>query len=79
MDPWSGNLVKTDMNAILETIVIGLNEELQYAFDIRFGKDTETWNEIKVVDTMKALVAQAASRFTVGLPLCMSISLIGDY
>lgn len=74
LDPWQGNLVRTDMNSILETIVVGLNEELKYAFDVRFGTETETWKEIKVLDTMKVLVAQASGRFTVGLPLCMSTS-----
>ena len=69
-DPWAGNLVRKDINAILETIVAGLNDELQFAFDTRFGTDTEEWRDIPVLDTMKMVVAQASSRFTVGLPLC---------
>ena len=79
MDPWQGNLVKTGMGAILETIVAGLNDELQYAFDARFGTDTEHWREIAVLETMKPLVAQAASRFTVGLPLCKYASSYLDF
>lgn len=71
MDPWPGNLVRKDINAILETIVEGLNDELQYAFDTRFGTDTENWKDIPVLDTMKLVVGQASSRFTVGFPLCM--------
>jgi hypothetical protein len=70
-DPWQGNLVKKDMNAVLENIVRALNSELQVAFDARFGTDENDWKEIDLLDTVRMVVAQAASRFTVGMPLCM--------
>ncbi|MCJ1402135.1 hypothetical protein MMC11_005354 [Xylographa trunciseda] len=69
-DPWQGMLVKRDMNRILERLVIVLNDELQYAFDTRFGTNVDGWTEINVYKTMKCIVAQGSSRFTVGLPLC---------
>jgi hypothetical protein len=69
-DPWQSMLVKREMNAVLENIVLGLNEELQVAFDAHFGTDDKSWKQISLLETMSMVVAQAASRFTVGLPLC---------
>ncbi|KAK9785896.1 putative Cytochrome P450 [Seiridium cardinale] len=70
LDPWQGNLVKTEMNAVLENICAAMNDELGTAFDTYFGVDTENWKEIDLISTVRMIVAQAASRFTVGLPLC---------
>lgn len=69
-DPWQGMMVKRDMNAIIEKLVVALDDELRFAFEQRFGTETEQWTEITLYGTMKKLVAQASSRFTVGLPLC---------
>ncbi|KAK9769887.1 hypothetical protein SCAR479_13432 [Seiridium cardinale] len=68
LDPWQGNLVKTEMNAVLENICAAMNDELGTAFDTYFGVDTENWKEIDLISTVRMIVAQAASRFTVGLP-----------
>ncbi|KAM6513676.1 hypothetical protein FALCPG4_016050 [Fusarium falciforme] len=70
IDPWQGMLVKTELNSMLENICSALNNELKYAFDVHFGTDTENWKEIDLLPTVRQVVAQAASRFTVGLPLC---------
>jgi len=69
-DAWQGLLVKTQMNLVLESIVAGMCDELGYAFDARFGTDENDWTELKLYETMKLIVAQGSSRFTVGLPLC---------
>ncbi|MCJ1396113.1 hypothetical protein MMC18_009002 [Xylographa bjoerkii] len=69
-DPWQGMLVKRDMNRILEKLVAVLYDELQNAFDARFGTKVNEWTEITLYETMKCIVAQGSSRFTVGLPLC---------
>lgn len=69
-DPWQSMLVKRELNAVLENIVAGLNEELQVAFDAHFGTDKNSWKRINLLETVRLVVAQAASRFTVGLPLC---------
>jgi hypothetical protein len=71
LDPWQALLVKRDINAVLETIVVALSDELKYAFDSRWGTDTEEWLEFNALNSMKLLVAQGSSRFTVGLPLCV--------
>ncbi|KAI8654609.1 hypothetical protein NCS57_01207500 [Fusarium keratoplasticum] len=70
VDAWQGMLVKSDLNRVLENIVNAMNNELKTVFDEQFGKDTENWREIDLRSTIQIIVAQAASRFTVGLPLC---------
>lgn len=69
-DPWPGMLVKTEINSMLEGVCADMGDELTHAFDRYFGSDTESWKEIDLLETIRLVVAQAASRFTVGLPLC---------
>lgn len=51
-----------------------MNDELGVAIDTRLGIDTDGWTEIPLLSTMKLLIAQASSRFTVGAPLCKTPS-----
>ncbi|KAI0131891.1 cytochrome P450 [Xylariales sp. AK1849] len=69
-DGWQGLLVKTDINAVLEKICATMKNELGVAFDKHFGTNSDSWDEIDLLQTVRMVVAQAASRFTVGLPLC---------
>ncbi|KAI8627698.1 cytochrome P450 [Xylariaceae sp. FL1651] len=69
-DGWQGDLVKTKLNASLENICSALDDELGTAFMANFGTDTENWKEIDLLATIRMVVGQAASRFTVGLPMC---------
>ncbi|KAL4758230.1 cytochrome P450 [Aspergillus foveolatus] len=77
-DAWQGMLVKNEMNAVLENIVAALNEELGVAFDKYFGTDEENWRDVDLLEAAKLVVAQAASRFTVGLPLCRNEKYLND-
>lgn len=70
-DPWQGTLVKTQLNPMLDSLCDAINNELGVAFDEHFGTDPE-WKEIDLYDAMTKIVIQVASRFTVGLPLCLS-------
>jgi hypothetical protein len=70
-DPWPCMLIKSDINSKLEAVCQGLNEELKQAFDEYLGRDQEFWHEIDLLGTIRMVVARAASRFTVGFPLCM--------
>ncbi|KAI0862199.1 cytochrome P450 [Xylaria cubensis] len=65
-DPWGGLLVKTDLNAVLETVCAGMNDELGLAIASQFGTDTEAWKEINLMSAARMIVAQAATRFTLG-------------
>jgi hypothetical protein len=53
-----------------------LDDELGVAFEKYFGTDEQNWKTIDLLETARMVVAQAVSRFTVGLPLCMFIKLI---
>ncbi|RYP13810.1 hypothetical protein DL767_010589 [Monosporascus sp. MG133] len=69
-DPWQFTLVKTHFNSIMQTLIPSMADELRHAFDRRLGTDTENWREIRLEETVRKIVAQAASRFIVGTPLC---------
>lgn len=69
-NPWQAHIVKRDVNRSLETLMIGMNEELAFAIDEHFGMKTEVWTELDVYESMRWIVAQASSRFTVSLPMC---------
>ncbi|KAL7759464.1 hypothetical protein ACKLNR_009554 [Fusarium oxysporum f. sp. zingiberi] len=70
VDAWQGLVVKYDLNRAIEIIANNMKDELHEVFDEQFGTDTENWKRIDLTKTVKMIVAQAASRFTVGLPLC---------
>lgn len=72
LDAWQSTLVKREMNNILETVAISLDDELKFAFASRVGTNTDEWTEFNVLDTIKLIVAQGSSRATVSLPLCNS-------
>jgi hypothetical protein len=57
------------MSSVLD-FVADMNDELGIAFSRLFGTDTENWKEIDLHETIKLVVAQAASRYVVGAPLC---------
>jgi hypothetical protein len=69
-DAWPGHIVKTDLNLVLENIVAALNDELGVAFTRYFGTNEHDWKTVDLLETIRMVVAQAAGRFTVGLPLC---------
>jgi hypothetical protein len=71
-DAWHGDLVRKEMNVVLESLMVALHQELGVAFDSRFGTSTDEWVEIPLLKTMRKVVGQGSSRFTVGLPLCES-------
>ncbi|KAI1112924.1 cytochrome P450 [Nemania sp. NC0429] len=66
LDPWGGMLVKTDLNAILENVCAAMNDELGNAIDSHFGTDVKAWKDIELLPTIQMIVAQAATRFTLG-------------
>lgn len=69
-DPWPCMLVKSDINSKLEAVCDGMNQELKYVFDKYIGCDTESWKEVDLLETVRMVIIAAASRFTVGFPLC---------
>lgn len=78
IDGWQGMLVQTQMNKVLESLCQAMNEELGIAFDACFGTDTEDWRRIDLLSVIRRVAAQAASRFTIGLPLCRDTEYLDD-
>ena len=72
VDDWQGKIVKTDLNPSLDSLMDALNDEVGVAFDTYLGTNTGEWVEVNIYETMRRVIAQANSRFTVGLPLCKS-------
>ncbi|KAL3421057.1 cytochrome P450 [Phlyctema vagabunda] len=70
LNPWGGNLVRTQMGRVLENLAAAINDELKYAFDRWIGGNYNDWTEVEVMSSMKFIVAQASSRFTIGTSLC---------
>ncbi|KAI0023348.1 cytochrome P450 [Xylariomycetidae sp. FL0641] len=75
LDPWGGNLVKTELNSAMDNVCAAMNDELDVAIETHFGTDTEQWKDIDLYPAARMIVAQASSRFTlgdspVGLSLC---------
>ncbi|KAH7242212.1 cytochrome P450 [Fusarium tricinctum] len=75
-DPWQSIVIKKEMGRFLETLAAAVDDELQYAIPeyIRPGAN----GEVDVYESMKWIVAQVSSRFTVGLPLCRDKSYLKD-
>ena len=68
-DTWPGHLVKSDLTKSLDFILPVTKDELEVAIDANFGKDTSEWTKVPL-DALRRVIAQAGSRYTVGLPLC---------
>jgi hypothetical protein len=75
LDAWQGLLIRTDLNRVLEASCEAMNNELHVAIDEYFGTDADNWKEINLLETIRMVVAQASSRFAVGLPLCTAFPL----
>ena len=71
LDNWQGMIVSTDLNKVLNRVVISLNEELRHVIDTQL-ETSPAWHEVDLLRAMHRIVVQATSRFQVGLPLCMS-------
>ena len=71
-DPWQGTTVKSELTPSLDNLMDALNEEVGVAFDTYLGNTPGEWVEVNIYKVMQMVIAQANSRFTVGLPLCKS-------
>ncbi|KAM7198356.1 pisatin demethylase cytochrome P450 monooxygenase [Rhypophila sp. PSN 637] len=67
-DPWQSAVIRKDMARVLEVLATAVDNELRYAAPEYL--DVATVEDVDVLETMKWIVAQISSCFTVGLPLC---------
>ncbi|KAM0231842.1 hypothetical protein ACHAP5_010914 [Fusarium lateritium] len=75
-DPWQSIVIKKEMGRFLETLAAAVDNELQYAISEYIRPNAN--GEVDVYESVKWIVAQASSRFTVGLPLCRDKSYLKD-
>lgn len=73
LDPWQSIVIKKSMGRFLENLASVVDDELRIAVPEYLQVDGE--REVNVYESMKWLVAQISSRFTVGLPLCKDPSI----
>ncbi|KAK3315642.1 cytochrome P450 [Apodospora peruviana] len=67
-DPWQSAVIRKDMARVLEILADAVDDELKYAVPEHLNVATQ--EDVDVLETMRWIVAQISSRFTVGLPLC---------
>ncbi|EEQ85057.1 cytochrome P450 [Blastomyces dermatitidis ER-3] len=68
-DAWLTPILNRDVNRNLDRYLPPLGKEVQNAVERRIPNKGE-WAEIPLWDTMKLVIAQISSQFTVGEPLC---------
>jgi len=55
---------------MLDVFAAEVREELFSSLDEYLGQNTDTWTEIDLSKTLRAVIARTSSRFTVGSTLC---------
>lgn len=69
-DPWQSIVIKKEMGRFLEILAQAVDNELKYSIPEYMRPNQE--GQVDVYESMRWIVAQVSSRFTVGLPLCLS-------
>jgi cytochrome P450 len=78
LDTWPHLLSRHVLTQELDDHLWDIYEELQVAMEANLGNDTENWKTCDALDTVRMIVNQTGSRFTVGLPLCRNRSYLRD-
>ena len=74
-NPIHGDVVRKSFMKRLSSLTLDIAEEAKAALDEYWGLDTENWQDIPIARDLTKVVARAANRVFVGLPLCASPSL----
>lgn len=70
IDTWPHLLARHVLTQELDDYILPVYGELKEAIDKGFGNDTENWQSLDLLDTMRMVINQAGSRFAVGETLC---------
>lgn len=70
IDTWSHYLARHVLTQELDDHLMDIHDELLVALETHLGTDTEHWKTLNLVDTVRIVINQTASRFTVGEELC---------
>ena len=72
-DAWSNILIRRELNTVLDIFTAELRDELFASLDEHLGRDTDSWTDVDLSETLRTVIARSSSRFTVGDSLCMWI------
>ncbi|KAF4125493.1 Cytochrome P450 [Geosmithia morbida] len=70
LDIWPHMLSRQVLTRELDDHLMDVHDELHYAMETRLGGDTQSWSERELLDTIRLIITQVGSRFTVGKTLC---------
>ncbi len=69
-DAWAGPLVPKVLNLRMHDVGAMMYDELTTTLNELLGTTAGEWREVNVNNMVREAITRAASRFTVGLPLC---------
>lgn len=70
LDTWTVDVSRKVLTQDLEDVIGPVWEELQLAVDRYLGMDTENWQTLDLLETVRNVINRASGRFVVGLGLC---------
>lgn len=70
IDTWPHMLARRVLTQELDDHLMSIHDELAVAIDTHLGTDTENWTALNLLDTVRLVIGQTGSRFTVGSSLC---------
>lgn len=70
-NPWQGHIIKQEFPKKMPWLAEIMEEEFKIASQHWLEASDKEWNEVNLHEATKMIIAQVASRFTVGIPLCM--------
>ncbi|KAL1850214.1 hypothetical protein Daus18300_013014 [Diaporthe australafricana] len=70
LDTWAVDVARHVLTKDLDTFIEPVREEMQLAVDELLRADTENWQTVDLLDTMRMIINRVGSRFVVGKSLC---------
>lgn len=69
-DGWQVTTLIRNLNPNMERVAAYMSDEVQHVTKEIFDSGNGVWKEVELYNTMRLIIAQVSSRFTVGNPLC---------
>jgi hypothetical protein len=71
-DAVHSDVIRKEMTSGLDKFTESVMEEIDHAFRLNWGVDTDNWKSVAVYGSMLDIIARISSRVLVGLPMCKS-------
>ncbi|CAG9977970.1 unnamed protein product [Clonostachys byssicola] len=69
-DTWPHLLSRHTLTHEMDDHLMDIHEEVKVAIDTYLGHDTENWKTLNLLQTVRMIIAQTGTRFTLGMPFC---------